>query len=194
MAPKRRNTVTPYSRNYRRPPRWGMGLPPRRPTSRWRRIMERVLDPVVYLRAVIGICAVALVVLPLGADVVNATMKPVRDGEGTCRILSVIDGDTLSVWCTGRGMERARLMGFDAPELFSPGCASELLAAQAATWALRGLIFDARQIDIGFDGRDRYDRALVTLRLDGASVARAMIAQGHGRAYGGGRRDGWCQG
>jgi micrococcal nuclease len=170
-----------------------MGLPPRRPNSRWRRLLERIFDPMFYLRAVIGICAVALVVLPLVADAVNAALKPARFGNGTCRILSVIDGDTLSVWCTDRGVERARLVGFDAPELFSPGCASELVAAQTATWALRGLIFGARETDIGFEGRDRYDRALVTLRLDGTSVARRMIKDGHGRAYNGGQRDGWCE-
>ncbi len=195
MAKRRaRTTVTPFSRDYRRPPRWGMGLPPRRPRSRWGRAVGRILDPIFYLKAVMALCALALVVLPLGADAVNAALKPARQGNGTCRILSVIDGDTVSLWCPARGVERARLMGFDAPELFSPACASEFVAAQRATWALRGLIFAADKVEIGFDGRDRYDRALVTLRLDGTSVARAMIAGGNGRAYDGGRREAWCVG
>lgn len=186
------NSVTPYSRDYRRPPRWSMGLPPRKPQSRWRRFVARALDPIFYLKAVIVISSTALIVLPLGADAVNAVLKPARNADYACRILSVIDGDTLSIWCTGRGIERARLIGFDAPELFSPGCAAEFLAAQRATWALRGMIFQARAIDISVEGRDRYDRMLVTLRLDGRAVARRMIAEGHAREYDGGQRQGWC--
>lgn len=169
-----------------------MGLPPRKPRSRWRRFVDRVLDPVFYLKVVILISGAALIILPLGADAINAALKPARNGETACRILSVIDGDTLSIWCAGRGIERARLTGFDAPELFSPGCASEVVAAQRATWALRGMIFAADRIEIGLEGIDRYDRALVSLRLDGASAARRMIDQGHARPYDGGKRQGWC--
>ncbi len=170
-----------------------MGLPPRRPPSRWRRIVGRLVDPALYLKAVIVLCTLALVVLPLGADAVNAALKPARSADGSCRILSVIDGDTISLWCGGRGVERARLVGFDTPELFSPGCGSEFVAAQRATWALRGMIFQSASIDIIIEGQDRYDRALVTLKLDGRSVASQMIAAGHARAYDGGRRQGWCR-
>lgn len=195
MALRRRrgNTVIPYSRDYRRAPRWGMGLPPRKPQSHWCSFVARALDPVFYLKAVIAVGALALIVLPLGADAVNAALKPAWNGDNSCRIMSVIDGDTLSIWCTDRGIERARLIGLDAPELFSPGCGSEFLAAQRATWALRGMIFQARAINIGIEGRDRYDRLLVTLSLDGRAGARQMIARGHAREYDGGQRQSWCE-
>jgi endonuclease YncB( thermonuclease family) len=150
------------------------------------------MDPVFYLKAVIAIAALGLVVLPLGADAVNAVLKPVRGDAGACRVLSVIDGDTLSIWCAETGIQRARLTGFDTPELFSPGCASEFLAAQRATWALRGLIFSADRVAISIRGRDRYDRALASLRIEGSDVAARMIAMGHARAYQGGVRQGWC--
>ena len=168
-----------------------MGLPPRRPPGRggWR---ERVLDPIFYLRAVIVVASLALVGLPLVADAVNLTLKSVSAGSEACRIVTVIDGDTVSLWCADRGIVRARLVGIDTPELFSPACLSELAAAQAAAWALRRLIWQSERIEARFDGTDRYARALVDLTLDGVPVARAMIAAGHGRAYDGGRRRGWC--
>ncbi len=190
--PGRGGNVTPFSRDYRTPPRFGMGLPPGRPGSRWRRLLARILDPVFYLKAVMAFSTLALIILPLGADAINAALRPARSGAGDCRVLSVIDGDTISLWCARRGIERARLTGFDTPEFYSPGCASELLAAQQATWALRALIFRAATVEIGFEGRDRYGRALVALRLDGRSVAQHMIAAGHARPYQGGPRQSWC--
>ncbi len=107
-------------------------------------------------------------------------------------MLVVLDGDTVKLVCPGRGVETARLMGFDAAEKYSPRCASELVAAEKATWALRGLIFKAKSLAVERDGTDRYGRALVRLRLDGVDVARLMIRAGHGRAYSGGPRRGWC--
>jgi micrococcal nuclease len=194
MARQRgRSSVTPFGRDYRKAPRFGMGLPPRRPRSRWRRRLARVLDPVFYLKAVITVGTFALILLPLGADALSAVMKSAQSDAGACRVLAVIDGDTISIWCADRRIERARLTGLDAPELFSPGCPSELLAAQQATWALRAMIFRAKSIEMNFDGQDRYDRALVGLRLDGSSVATRMINAGHARAYQGGVRKGWCK-
>lgn len=187
-----RNTVTPFARDKRRPPRWGMGGRPRRPPTRWRRFRNRIADPVFYLRAVIMASAVALLMMPLAADVINAALRPATSPTGTCRVLSVLDGDTVSLWCAGRGMQRARLTGYDAPELFSPACVSELIAAQQATWALRMSIFRADRVQVDFKGADKYRRTLVGMRLDGVSVATTMIAGGHGRAYDGGARRGWC--
>jgi micrococcal nuclease len=183
MAPRRRGiNATPFGRDYRRPVSW------------WRRLWSRILDPLFYLRAVIVAASVALLVLPLGADLVNAALKPVNSRQGACRVLSVIDGDTVSLWCEAKGVGRARLTGFDAPELFSPSCLSELVAAQKATWALRLAIFGANRVDVDFKGQDRYRRDLVEMRLDGVPAARQMIAKGHGRTYDGGKRLGWCSG
>jgi endonuclease YncB( thermonuclease family) len=96
------------------------------------------------------------------------------------------------MFCPGRGTTSARLAGFDAPELFSPACPSELAAAVQAKWALRLAIWQADRITLVREGTDRYDRALVTAFLDGAPLARRMIESGHARPYAGGRRQGWC--
>ncbi|MDI3335036.1 thermonuclease family protein [Defluviimonas aestuarii] len=180
---RRRNNVVRYSRDYRRPPKWNMGLPPRR---------NRLADPRFYLRAVIGLATVGLVVLPGIADATLSILRPLAGGEESCRIYQVVDGDTVRMWCPGRGNVSARLKGFDTPELFSPQCASELAAAVKAKWALRLVLWQADEVRIVREGTDRYDRALVTVFIDGAPLARRMIADGHARAYGGGIRQTWC--
>ena len=144
-----------------------------------------------YLKAVVGVSVLGLVVLPLGADAVNA----VTGGKATtsgCRVVSVTDGDTVRMYCPGRGIESARLKGFDAPEKYSPGCTSELARAVAATWALRWMLWQAERVSLVRTGTDRYGRALVFMALDDVPVARRMIAAGHARAYDGGHRAGWC--
>jgi micrococcal nuclease len=166
-----------------------MGLPPRRPKKRW---WQRMADPVFYLRAVIVVASVALVIVPMLADGALAVARPMASADGACRVLRVVDGDTVTIWCPASGVERARLAGFDAPELFSPRCSAELLAAQKAKWALRGMLLSGGDLRLERGGLDRYDRRLVTVRVGQMPLARLMIQGGHGRSYGGGLRAGWC--
>ncbi len=110
-----------------------------------------------------------------------------------CRVTGVIDGDTVHLVCSGQGAVRGRLLGFDAPEVYSPRCVSEYARGIAATQRLRWEIWKAREVKtIGFR-EDRYGRRLVTLFLDGRNAAGIMIGAGLARAYAGGQRQGWCQ-
>ncbi len=186
-----RHTVTPFSRDYRRPPRWHLGppsKPPRGPVRWW----HRIADPRFYLRAVIVICGLALVAMPMVADGTLAALRPIAIADGTCRVLHVVDGDTADIWCPATGMERARLAGFDAPELFSPNCFAELVAAQKAKWALRVMLFTEADLQMQRRGQDQYGRRLVTLWVGPDLLSKRMIASGHGREYGGGKRGTWC--
>lgn len=150
-------------------------------------------DPRFYLKLVVGLAVGGLVLVPTIADLVNAAMKPVESEQGQCRIIRVIDGDTVSMICPEDGMVSARLLGFDTPEMYSPRCVGEFVAAQKAAWALRTLIQKADRMVLTHDGTDQYGRALVRLELDGVDVARAMIRAGHARQYGGGLRGSWCE-
>ena len=109
-----------------------------------------------------------------------------------CRVTQVIDGDTVQLVCPGTETARARLYGFDAPEVFSPQCASEAFAGMLATQKLRSLVWGADEIEALYRGYDRYGRRLAELSVDGTSVAQLMVASGHARPYGGERREGWC--
>ncbi len=165
-----------------------MGLPPRRP-RRWR---QRVLDPVFYLKAVIFMACVGLVVVPFLADGAIAVARPLAAGDASCRVLRVVDGDTVDLWCAASGFERARLDGFDAPELFSPKCTAELIAAQKAKWALRGLLLSGGTLRMERGALDRYQRRLVTVWVGQVPLAWRMVQGGYARTYGGGIRGGWC--
>jgi endonuclease YncB( thermonuclease family) len=155
-------------------------------------LLRRLTDPRFFLKAGLTLALLALILVPAIADLVNAAMKPVAGDTGSCRILRVVDGDTVTLACQDEGIESARILGYDTPEKYAPKCTAEFIAAERASWALRTLIQQADRITLTHDGRDQYGRALVRLELDGQDVARAMIRDGHARAYGGGLRGTWC--
>lgn len=165
---------------------------PARPAGAVSRRLRRLVDPRFYLKAVIGFALAGLVLVPSIADLVNAAMKSVDSDQGPCRIIRVVDGDTLSLICPEDGMVSARLLGFDTPEKYAPKCVEEFVAAEKASWALRTLIQKADRISLTHEGTDQYGRSLVRLDLDGVDVARAMIRAGHARQYAGGLRGTWC--
>jgi micrococcal nuclease len=141
---------------------------------------------------VIVVASIGLIVVPFLADGAIAIARPLAAGDASCRVLRVVDGDTVDLWCAASGIERARLDGFDAPELFSAKCTAELIAAQKAKWALRGLLLAAKDLRMERGGLDRYQRRLVTVWVGQMPLSRQMIQRGHARQYGGGLRGGWC--
>lgn len=181
MAGRGKNVVR-FRRGARRHPQWHLGYPP---TKKRRR-----LGPRHYLRGAMAVSLVSLVGLQLGPDVANYTMSPAH--AGGCRVASIVDGDTLKLHCKHRGLLRARLVGFDTPEVFSPKCAYEAWRGQAATWELRRLLFNAKTATYIFQGLDRYGRSLISVYLDGKSLALSMVGSGHAVAYDGGARKNWC--
>jgi micrococcal nuclease len=183
---RRQGNIIRFWRGPRRHPKWHMGMPPG-----GRRPRRRISDPIVYLKLIMLGAAAGLMVLPFLADALGGALRPAAGAE-MCRVVQVIDGDTVSLWCPARGVERARITGYDTPELFSPSCPSELLRAWKAKWQLRWLILTAGEVRSVRTGTDRYGRALVSLFVDGRNVSQEMIAAGNARPYDGGRRQSWC--
>jgi endonuclease YncB( thermonuclease family) len=126
------------------------------------------------------------------APAVDDWWSGLRPMTRDCRVVRVVDGDTVELGCAGRGRMRARIVGYDAPELYSPMCAGERAAAERARAALAARVRGAEEVEVAFRGRDRYGRWLVDMRLGGERVARAMVAGGDGRRYFGRLRGGWC--
>jgi len=117
-------------------------------------------------------------------------------GRQSAQVLYVIDGDTFEarvhLW---QGLDittRVRLRGVDAPELEAQ-CFKESRMAQAARNALKGLLAEGG-VTIFNVGPDKYNGRVVADVATRATpnVSDALIAAGHGRPYGGGRRAGWC--
>lgn len=157
------------------------------------RFVRRLVSIRGLFRIVTAVTVVGLIVLPLVADLVNAATKTVlAEGGGTCRILRVVDGDTVTLMCPEEGMESARLTGFDTPEKYAPKCLSEFVAAERASWKLRTLIQKADRLKVTREGVDQYGRALVRLELDGQDVAGRMVRTGLARVNNGGPRGSWC--
>ena len=132
--------------------------------------------------------AAFLLLTPLAIDLVLS----LRTASPTCRVVLVLDGDTVKVSCPGEQIRSARLVGFDTPELYSPRCGSEAWAAIWATWKLRQSIWQADEVFIRRIGEDRYGRILARLSLDGADASNIMIKAGLARPYDGRARSGWC--
>ena len=123
------------------------------------------------------------------ATAANGLLKP----HLGCAVLLVVDGDTVKLLCPGEGIRRARLLGFDTPEITDPGCAAERRLGLRAKARLTALVAAATRLDTHFQGNDRYGRALVQLRLDGRDVAATLIGEGLAVPYSGGRRISWCE-
>lgn len=181
----RRKDIISFDRT-RRIKRWALGNPPQ--GSRGQR--RRRAGPGVRIRTMVVVAAAGVLVLPYGADMLNAALGA-RSVEG-CRVVRVIDGDTVTLWCPETGTERTRLVGYDTPEKSDPGCVSEYAAAQQATWHLRQLLATHERMEVRLIGLDRFDRRLAVVTLDGTDLARLMVDAGHARAYSGGRRQSWC--
>lgn len=167
--------------------RTGVARPARRRATRSsRRARRRRWSWAGRLKA-LAFGALALAALPQAGDYAMS-LRPVAG----CRVTQVIDGDTVALACPGEAPGRVRLLGFDTPEVFSPGCAAEALAGALATQKLRSLVWTGGRIEAIFRGHDRYGRRLAELQIDGTGVAQTMIASGHARPYDGAARDGWC--
>lgn len=142
----------------------------------------RGLDPISFAYCVILLGALTQVANWL-APYENLTI------EG-CVLNYVYDGDTVALDC---GSERitARVLGLDAPEAKSPQCDAEKALADQATLRLRSL---SQGGELTFSGyaRDKYQRLLVTMKVDGVDVAETLIEEGLALRYSGGTRINWC--
>lgn len=176
-----RRKVIRFYRGARRRPQWNLGDRPGHPRpqgrGRWR-------GPAGL--TVAGL-TLAIAILPsLGDGLVGLFNR--QDG---CRVVMIVDGDTVHLHCPGRGFQPARIIGFDTPEL-KARCASEFVNALAAKQYLRWQIWSASDVSVVREGTDRYDRGLVRLFVDGTSVVPIMISSGLARPYDGGQRSNWC--
>lgn len=85
------------------------------------------------------------------------------------RVVRVVDGDTI-VLEAGTERHRVRLAGIDAPEKNQPW-------GEASTRELRRQIA-GRDVTVEWSKRDRYDRLIGVVRLDGEDVNLDMVDRG----------------
>lgn len=101
----------------------------------------------------------------------------------------VIDGDTIQI-----KRERIRLVGIDAPEI-KGACAAEVDTAFKAKHRLAQLIADSNVV-LERTGRDKYQRTLAHVSVDGIDLGDALMSEGLARKWekkwSPGLDDVWC--
>jgi endonuclease YncB( thermonuclease family) len=92
------------------------------------------------------------------------------------RVVSVTDGDSLTVFAGASGTEKVRLYGIDCPEGRQRGGAD----ARAFTRSLALL----EKVDIEGRGRDSYGRLVAVVALpDGRTLNEELVKSGHAWVY-----------
>jgi endonuclease YncB( thermonuclease family) len=143
----------------------------------------------------IAICGIAF----FGANQPGGTSAPAAQAAafsvtarfsmcGSNRHTCVVDGDT--IWLEGHNL---RLQSFDTPEPYTDICggAAEVALAKRASARLLELL-NGNQFSVETAGKDRYGRALVTIRVAGQDVGEILIEEGLARQWPDGR-EWWCE-
>jgi endonuclease YncB( thermonuclease family) len=93
------------------------------------------------------------------------------------RVISVSDGDTLTVYASPAGTQKVRLYGVDCPESGQPG------GSEATNFTRRKTLY--RKANLTIIDTDRYGRKVGVLSLDDGTVLNeALLREGHAWLYG----------
>ena len=128
-----------------------------------------------------------------------ATAKEVKMVEYDWKVTKVVDGDTIKFeapWVPDpiKKEMSVRIYGVDTPEKGWRGqCEKEKAAGAAATKFAKDLVKNAKSIKIAISAWDKFGgRVLGDVIVDGKSLRKELIANGHAREYYGEKKQSWC--
>lgn len=166
-----------------------------RPVRRFRPAPVRPPRPTLPLRWLPLLLAIAAAVTLTGTQngavpVAKSPAVPVLFGmcSDARQTDCIIDGDTIRYRSV-----KIRIADIDAPEVFSPKCASERALGQRAAYRLRELM-NAGPVQFvrrGDRDEDMYGRKLRVIERNGRSLGDILVAEGLARPWDGARRS-WC--
>lgn len=103
-----------------------------------------------------------------------------------CKVVKVVDGDTMHLDCEVTGKITVRVIGIDTPETKDPRKPVQCFGPEASTEAKRRLPA-GRKVRLSTDPtqgeRDKYQRMLGYLSVYGADYGQQMIRLGFAREY-----------
>jgi endonuclease YncB( thermonuclease family) len=155
---------------------------------RQRRLFQLLLIPAFLIGFAVTVTFTRAVLLPPRTVEAQSRSIPICSGwdRASSRATCLVDGDT--GWENG---VKWRLSAVDAPEITSPGCASERQQGLAARDRLQGLMAAGYAIR-WLGATDRYNRELVDITLsDGRDAGRVLIWEGLARTWPNGAKK-WC--
>ncbi len=127
----------------------------------------------VVLAAVLGVGACS------SADVVGGEVT--GDARFTATVTRVIDGDTIVVRYDDAKTDKVRLIGVDTPETHKPGVAVQCFGPQAEQFTRSTLTGKRVRLELDRDERDRYDRLLAYVYVDGKRFEDELLRGGYAR-------------
>ena len=137
----------------------------------------------------------AILALALALAPVTARAGEVITGPIAADVVSIYDGDTLTVdahpWPQVTIRVSVRVDGVDTPELRGQ-CGAEKAQAIAARDFVRETVGSHVTLSDVRLGKYAGRVVAVVFLEDGLSLADVLIAAGLGRHYEGGKREGWC--
>lgn len=91
------------------------------------------------------------------------------------KVVSIHDGDTITILTEQKQQIKVRLFGIDAPELKQPyGKKSKQFLAN---------LIAGEVVEVDESGKDRYKRTIGTIYLNGADINAKMVENGYAWAY-----------
>ena len=114
----------------------------------------------------------------------NSENETARQAEVLYDVISVVDGDTIKINYNGNTTS-VRLIGVNTPETVDPRTTVECFGTEASNY-LKEMLEGTKvslEIDNTQTDRDKYDRLLRYVYLDGKDVGLDIITNGYGYEY-----------
>lgn len=122
----------------------------------------------------IGISSLITIAIFLFSESMFSTLNNDFAAFTNCRVLRVIDGDSVKVDCQGQEFH-LRLQHIDAPEI------PQIPWGDSARHALSRLL--QQPVNVALHGKDIYGRYLATLTRQEFDINLALVQQGQARVY-----------
>ncbi|WP_052487202.1 thermonuclease family protein [Gordoniibacillus kamchatkensis] len=103
-----------------------------------------------------------------------------KAGRDTAKVERVVDGDTLEVTLNGH-KEKVRLIGIDTPETKKPNTPVMYYGKEASDFTKKKLQGKTVELEWDVDRKDRYDRLLAYVWLEGEMFNRTLVQEGYAR-------------